>query len=272
MKKIFTITFFICIGCFVSSINAQCNMDNNYFQAGEVTEYDLYVKWGILNSKGGNAAMRVQNTTYQGKDAYKMTLTSSSQGAARKIFSLDDTLTCFVSKDIVPLAYWKDAHEGGDYTKERVTYSYPGNGKVNVRTVRHKNGTLRFDENISFNNCAYDLMSIVFYARTLDFIDLKQGRTKKVDFVSGKKKNSMQIVYGGTERIKANDGNKYECLKLTLRLSDSAFEDEKDAMTVYITNDDNRMIVRMDSKLKVGSTRVILRSYKGNKYPIGTKR
>lgn len=251
---------------------SQCQIVNDYFQSGEITEYDLYMKWGLLSTKGGKATMKTQATTYAGQEAYKMTLTSSSQGTARKIFKLDDTLSCYMTKDLVPLAYLKDAHEGDDYTRERSTYSYPGDGTVSVRSVRHKNGNFKFDEVLAFNSCAYDLMSVVFFARTLDYSKMKDGIKVTLDFVSGKNKLNMQVIYDGTEKIKANDGVKYNCIKLTLRIMDDAFEDEKDAMKVYITDDANRMLVRMDSKLKIGSTRAMLKSYKGNKYPVGTKK
>ena len=84
----------------------------------------------------------------------------------------------------------------------------------------------------------------------------------------------MLIEYQGTENMKANDDKTYSCLKLVLSVmnaNEKAFEDKQEAMKVYITNDDNRMPVRLDSKLNVGSTRAILKSYKGNKYPVKTK-
>ena len=275
MKKMdyIKVWVFTCIASLVAlSGYSQCQIQNDFFDSGEVMEYDLYMKWGLLSTKGGYATMKTQNATYEGKDAYKMTLTSSSQGTARKIFKLDDTLSCYMSKDLIPLAYLKDAHEGGDYTRERLKYSYPGDGTVNVSAIRHKNGNFKFDEVINFNSCTYDLMSVVFFARTLDYSKMKNGIQVTIDFVSGKNKLNMQIIYEGTERIKANNDVKYNCIKLTLKIADDAFDDEKDAMKVYITDDANRMIVRMDSKLKVGSTRAVLKSYKGNKYPIGTKK
>ncbi|MDR1811148.1 MAG: DUF3108 domain-containing protein [Prevotella sp.] len=253
------------------SAYSQCPAVNDYFQAGETLEYDLYIKLGFLSTKGGTARLKTVSATYEGTDAYKMTLTSSSKGAARAIFELDDTLSCYTTKDLTPLAYFKDAHEGGDYTKERQKYAYSENGQASVRSVRYKNGKLKFNELLTFDGCAYDLMSVVFYARTLDYGQMKKGKQTSIDFISGRNKLNAQIIYDGTEKIKANDGVKYNCIKLSLKISDDAFEDDKNAMKVYLTDDDNRMIVRMDSKLKVGSTKVILKSYRGTLHPVGTK-
>lgn len=248
--------------------NAQCQIDNNYFQAGEHLTYDLYFKWGIVSKKAGVGSLRISNVIYDGQEAYKAALTSNSRGTARDIFKMDDTISCVISKEMVPLAFFKDAHEGDDYTKERVSYTYQPDNSVKVRTMRHKNGTFRFDETFHRPNCTYDMLSVVFYARTLDYAKMRKGDKVSVDFISGKKRLNMVIIHNGTEKLKVNDGNKYNCIKLSLKIADDAFKNEEDAMTVYITNDMNRMPIRIDTKLKIGNARVILSGFKGNRHSV----
>lgn len=255
----------------ITGASSQCNIENNYFQAGEQLSYDLYIKFAAT-IKGGYATLTTQNVRYDGQDAYRMTLVSESQGFARRVFELSDTLTCYTTKTLVPLAYKKDAHEGGDYTKERLAYSYPGGDAVKIRAIRHKNGDFKFDETLSFSGCTYDLMSVLFYARTLNYPQMKNGAETKVNFVTGKSKVSMRIVYNGKESVKANDNKKYNCVKLTLYIQDDAFDGGKEAMKVYITDDNNRMPIKLETKLKVGSTRAVLKSYKGVKHPVNIAR
>jgi len=252
----------------IVKLQAQCQIENNYFQAGETLNYDLHFKWGILSKKAGVATLKVTNATYGGQDAYKISLSSSSRGAAREFFKMDDTISAVITRDMVPLAFFKDANEDDDYTKERITYTYMPNNSVKIRTMRHKNGTFRFDETFYRQNCTYDMLSVVFYARTLNYNSMKKGDKVSVDFVSGKKRLNMVIVHSGTEKLKVNDGSKYNCIKLSLKIADDAFQNEEDAMTVYITQDQNRMPIRIDSKLKIGNARVILNNYKGNKHPV----
>lgn len=260
--------YILAISIFILSLsglqlNAQkCKVQNNVFQAGETISLDLYFKYGLLYTKAGSSRLTVQNTTYTGKQAYKLTLYAASSGAVEKFFSLKDTITSYVTTDLVPLAFYKDAHEGGDETHEVTTYSYSGN-QTTIKAKRTKNGSQRYDETLTTTNCIYDYLSVVFYARTLDYSNMKKGDKATVEFMSGKNKMGMEIIYEGTERIKANNGKKYSCIKLSLRISDDAFADEEEAMKVYITNDNNRLVVRMDSKLKIGSTRAILKSYSG---------
>lgn len=249
-----------------ATLRAQCPIENNYFQSGEILTYDLYIKLG-LTVKGGYAKLTTNSVNYKGKDAYRMTLVSQSEGFARKIFPLNDTLTCYTTKNLVPLAYLKNAHEGDDVTIEKMTYSHSGEN-VEIKTVRHKNGNFKFDETLNFKGCTYDMMSILFYARALDYEEMTNGSERKVNFVSGKSKVSMRVVYNGKEKVKANNGKKYNCVKLTLYIMDKAFDNGQEAMKVYITDDSNRMPIHLETKLKVGSTKVILKSYKGNKHPV----
>lgn len=268
MKK--TTWIVIMISVLISlNAGAQCKINNTFFQAGEELTYDLYFKYGLVNTKAGSSSLKTTAEKFNNTDAYRMRLLAQSSGAARKLFSLNDTLTCYTTKDLVPLAYLKNAREGKSYTVERVVYTYGSQG-VSLITKREKNGEFRFEEMITSPTCMYDMMSVVFYARTLNYTGMKKGDTSKTDFISGRKKVSMVIEYGGIETVEANDDKKYSCIKLTLSIMDDAFSDKKEAMKVYITNDNNRLPVRLDSKLNIGSTRAILKSYKGNMHPVKT--
>lgn len=274
MKK--TVLIFFTLLMLVSihtNAQSQCKVTNNQFNAGEELSFDLYFKYGLIFTKAGNSSLKTVATHYGGKDAYKMSLIAQSTGAASKLFSLNDTLSSYVTKDLVPLHFKKNAHEGKENTDESVTYTYTSSG-VNIHTKRIKNGEQRFDETFTSESCVYDMISVVYYARTLNYSSMKKGDSSTVEFISGKKKVYMTIEYGGLETIKANDNNKYECIKLVLSITNGnklAFEDKEEAMKVYITNDENKMPVRLDSKLKVGSTRAMLKSYKGNRYTVKTK-
>lgn len=249
---------------FTIQAGAQCEAQNNCFKGGEFLDYDLYFKYGLLYTKAGKSTLSVDNAKYKGKDAYKMMLTANSSGAAKAVFSISDTLISYTTKSIVPLAYLKNAHEGGDYRTERATYDYSSGG-VKLRNINKKNNRLRYDTTLVSNSCIYDMLSIVYYCRTLNYDNMKKGDRTTVSFLSGRKKVNMHIVHQGEESISANDGRKYNCIKLSLMINERAFEDTNEAMKVYITDDLNRIPIRIDSKLKVGSTRALLKSYRGQR-------
>lgn len=261
----YILIIFLIFGCVHS--NAQCKIENIYFKAGEELIYDMYFKYGLINTKAGKSSMTISNDKLDGADVLKMQLIGNTSGFASKFVSLSDTLSSFMTKGLVPLAYFKNAHETGDYTIEKATYSYHNN-KIIINTNRIKNGEPRFDEELSSESCIYDMLSVVYYARTLDYSTMKKGDKVSISFLSGRNIANMSIEDHGIEVVNANDNKKYECIKLVLVINADAFEDKKEAMTVYITNDSNRIPVRIDSKLKIGSTRAVLKNHKGNLHPV----
>jgi hypothetical protein len=261
MIKLILVPFIV---LFSIQLKAQCEVENNSFRGGEYLEYDLYFKYGLIFTKAGISTMSVTDAQYKNKRAYKMMLTANALGAAKAIFYISDTLTSYTTKALVPLAYLKDAHEGSDYRTERAAYDY-STGKVKLRNINKKNEDLRYDTTLVSNDCMYDMLSIVYYARTLNYGNMKKGDEVTVSFLSGRKKVNMTIVHQGVESVAANDRRKYNCIKLSLMINERAFEDKNEAMKVYITEDPNRIPIRIDSKLKVGSTRALLKSYKGQR-------
>lgn len=249
------------------SLNAQTKLKNNAFEAGEEITYDLYYKYGILNMKGGKATINTVATSYEGKDAYKLTVHATSRGLVGSLFSVDDTLTSYMDKNLVPLLFVKGADELGDYTRERHIYTYE-NGKTSIRTIRHRNGEFKFDEIITTNKCTYDVASILAYARTLDYSNMKKGDNTEVQFITGKRLVNMYIRHRGTTSLRVNNGNTYDAVELSLMILDDAFVDQEEAMRVWITNDENKLPLQIYTKLKVGEMRSILKDFSGTKHPL----
>ena len=252
---------------FSLSLVGQTKINNNAFDTGEKLTYDLYYRYGLINMKGGLATLNTESTTYNGTNAYKMTLHASTGGLVNSIYNVNDTLTGFMDRNIVPLLFTKGAAEGKDYTRERQVYKY-SNGKASIRTIRHRNGELSFDENVNTDRCTYDMMSILAYARTLDYSSMKRGDNTQVQFITGRRLVNMYIRYLGTSSMKVNNGKTYDALELSLMVLDKAFVDQEEAMKVWLTNDENKLPLQIDSKLKIGTMRVVLKDFSGNKHPL----
>ena len=173
-----------------------------------------------------------------------MTLHASTGGLVGSMFSVNDTLTSYMDKSLVPLLFIKGASEGKDYTRERQIYSYQ-NGTTSIRAIRLRNEKLIFDETITTNRGTYDMMSILAYARTLDFSKMQRGDNTQVQFISGRRLVNMYIRYMGTSSMKANNGKTYEALELSLMILDKAFVDQEEAMRVWLTNDENKLPIQI---------------------------
>lgn len=245
----------------------QCKVDNTFFQSGEKLYYDMYAKFGFVAPYAGELKLSVEDGNYKGKGDYKITFQTNTSGLANTIYPTHDTLYSYMTKDIVPIAYFKDALENGDYTEEELYYDYASDGRINLHTKRNKNGEFRFDEKLTSDTCIYDMVSVVYYARTIDFDAMKKNDKVSINFISGKKKSQLEIQYKGNKNVKGNDGKKYDCAELALNFTAGGTSGKtQEMMKVYVTRDKNRIPIEIITQLKkLGSIRGVIREYKGLK-------
>lgn len=225
--------------------------------------YNLSFKYGLIHARAGYGQLSVKPMTHEGERAYRMDLISHSTGLLRKVFKLDDTLSCAVTEGLRPLWYEKRAHEGKDDIWERVDYRYHKDGRIEARSQRIRNGELSYDKTLPLGAVTYDMMSIVYYVRTLDFSSMPKGASRQVTFLSGATPVKMNVIMRGLDRVEDAGGHIHECYKLTLAILDPAFTNPKEAMTVFLTADGKAVPIRMDTKLRIGSARAVLKDAGG---------
>jgi hypothetical protein len=248
-----------------TTTNGQCRVPNNAFASGEKIAYDLYFNYGIINARAGKGSLSVTEANYRGVNAYKTVMTLNTSGLAGNIYSVNDTLTSFVDKDLRPLLFTKEAAEGKDYSVERQAYSYQNN-QITIRAVRTWNGEERFDETVSTGSCTYDYLSVLSYVRNIDYTGMNPGDRHFIQFISGRRLVQMYVNYLGTSSVKANNGKRYEVINLSMTIQDDAFTNQKEALNASITNDENRIPIVIDTHLKMGMVRAVLKDVSGQRH------
>lgn len=266
-QKLICILSYLMFSFFAQKIFAQCEIENTAFQSGEKITYDLYFKYGVLNAKAGVGMLTTTTANLNGKSVYKTQLKANTSGVANNMYPVHDTLTGYMDMKLVPLLFTKETFEGGDYSTERQSYSY-NNGKIIIRVIRYWKGKLAFEDTVTTEKCTYDYVSVLNYARNLDYSGMQPGENIHIQFISGRKIVNMYIRYLGTTEVKVNDGNTYDAVELSLMILDDAFADQKEAMRVSLTNDLNRLPLIIEIGLKIGSLRIVLKDYSGIRHPI----
>ena len=85
-----------------------------------------------------------------------------------------------------------------------------------------------------------------------------------------KKIYDLTVKYSGEETIKLKNKKKYKALKFTPKLvTGDIFEDE-DAMTIYVSNDENHVPLYIEAKIKVGYVKVMLNDIQNTKSPMSS--
>ena len=76
----------------LSTLMAQCPVENTAFKSGEKLEYKLYFNWKFIWKTAGTASMTTQSVNYKGQQAYQTDLITRTAKMADRFFQMRDTL------------------------------------------------------------------------------------------------------------------------------------------------------------------------------------
>ncbi len=269
MKKIYHIIFLLLLAANflgASPLSAQVLKQSPAYKSGETLKCNLYFNWQFIWVKAGGASLVIRDTIFDGRPAYRMTLMSSTNKHADKFFRMRDTLTTVFSPDMRPLYYRKASAEGKRFYLNEVRYKYLDNGKVNVWQSYRRDADPPIYKEEVVDGMVYDMMSLLAYARTLDFASLKVGERMTFPVATGKRIEPQHLIYRGKARTKADDGYYYDCIIVSLvEIEDGK---EHDIIDFYVTDDANHLPILLDLALNFGSAKARISDKKGLLYPL----
>ncbi len=244
-------------------------MDFNTFEVGETLTYKINYKWTAINMTAGKATFHLNETTYNGKPTYHAKCVGRTASAFNWFYEVDDNYESYIDKQSMrPVKFSLDINEG-KYSEQTQYEFFHDNNKANVN-FRIKKGTVKTkNEDVSISTCAQDIVSILYYTRSLDFSKFKEGETVHIDLFTSEKIKPVYFRYLGKEVVKTKIG-KVRCIKLSPYLleGDAFGEGGDDKMIIYATDDANKLPVLIESPVTIGKVKVHLTDYKGLKHPI----
>lgn len=249
-----------------SVAQAQCTFRNTAFKSGEFLTYNLYYNWQFVWVKAGTASMYTVQSSYHGRPAYRASLTTRGNNRVDQMFVLRDTLLCYSSLNMEPLYFRKGAREGKRYGVDEVFYTY-NNGKVHLRQHQITSSGEHLWTNNNVNYCVYDMLNIFLRARSFNPTGWKNGHEIDFPIADGRHVNPARLRYAGKVNIKADNGVKYRCLKLSyLEKEDNKY---KRIVDFYVSDDDNHVPMRLDMFLRFGAAKAFLVNMRGLRNPVG---
>lgn len=264
-SRIITLPLLIVLS--VMTANAQCTFRNTAFKSGEFLSYNLYYNWKFVWVKAGTASMSTVESRYQGKPAYRASLTTRGNNRVDDLFVLRDTLLCYSGTDMSPLYFRKGAREGKRYTVDEVFYDYRG-GRQHMKLHRRKNdGSDEWKEMVA-GECTFDMLNIFLRARSFNPEGWKKGNEVHFPMADGRKATPALLKYRGKTTVKADNGLKYRCLQLSYMEKEDG--EYKEIVRFYVSDDTNHIPVRLDMFLRFGSAKAFLVGTKGLRNPVSS--
>ncbi len=235
-------------------------IENTSFKVGEYLKYRIH--YGIIDA--GIAELTVKSkTTKVGRPVYHLVGKGRSVGMAEWFFKTRDTYETYMDTEaLVPWEFVRDVDEGGYKIKRHLLFDHYNNNARDLEENPVK--TYSIPQN------AQDLLSTFYYSRCLPTDGLVKGQTIPVDVFLDHEPFSFQYKYLGIETVKTEFG-KVRCKKFMPVVQSGRVFKDKEGITLWVTDDKNKIPVRLEAELAVGSIKMDLMAYKNIMYPIDFK-
>ncbi len=293
MKKWILLCLFICLGIVFhanaskssknkgsspASINETCSlpMDYNTFKASEKLTFKIYYNWSALWMKAGNVTFELSNDQLDNKSVYHVECEGRTASAFNWVYEVDDRYETYIDPEtLLPLKYIRDIKEG-KFTKKNQFRFFHDRNEVHI-DHRIRMGELKAKNEVApIKSCTQDMLSALYYARAFDFknSNLTIGDTIPVDIFLDGKSYDVHLRYLGKDelKIKLGKASSFRCLKFApLLISSYAFGEGGETMVIWISDDDNKLPLYIESPLRVGWGKAYLTEYENLAHPLDAK-
>ncbi len=213
----------------------------------ERLNYQIVYHWGAIWKHAGDATLSVTRSG----NGYNAMLTGKTRSWADKIYTVRDTLKCSMGSNFRPIKYEKFTHENNYYAHDVVSFNSSGSGTT-ANCARYRKDKPTATISLSHSGAAYDMLSVFYMLRNLDFAKMEANKVYKSCVFSGKKKETLTIKYVGIQPLQLRDKSRYQAFHVVLTFTVGNGTKSSDDIDVYISTDAQRIPLLVVGKLKIG--------------------
>jgi uncharacterized protein DUF3108 len=252
MKKIqlLLIALFIIQGSF--------SQEKSAFDTGEWLKFRMsYSGW----MKAGNATLQIKDNVIKEKPVYHVVGKGWTTGAIKWFFKVKDRYESYFDKETgLPYKFIRDINEGGYIKKLEIDFDQV-NQKAYINDKKQKKTYI-----IDTKPNIQDMVSAYYYLRNKIEVDsLILGDEIETDMFFDKENFGFKLKYLGEEVIRTKFG-KVKTLKFRPYVMAGRVFKEEESLTLWVSNDKNRIPLRIKADLAIGSLRADLEAFKGLKH------
>jgi hypothetical protein len=230
------------------------NVKQPVFQVGEELNYKL--RYGFLTAAEATIRVESTDTKFDNKPVHHLVAEGRTAGSFNVFYKVRNRYDSYIDQeDLTPYLYTENIREA-NYRRTDKARFYQDQKKI----VSNK-GTFKGDGQ------TFDLLSAYYFARSLDISKLDIGSKFSLDYFLDDEVTTLQIQYVGKERVKTSLGY-FNCLKFSPSIQPGRIFRKDSKLYLWITDDGNRIPVKAQVEILVGSVTLEIISAKGLKYPL----
>jgi hypothetical protein len=256
VKKVAALVILVFITTRITAGDDFCRIRNTSFASRERISLIVFYNALGLYVNAGTANLTVTTENLFNKPVYHITGTGATNSKYDWIFKVRDRYETYIdTSTLQPYKFIRNVDEGGYKKYENITFNQTTHTAITTQGV------------YKIPTCIQDVVGAVYYARNINFNNYKAGDKIAFNLFLDNEVYNMYIRYEGKETIKTRYG-KFRAIKFKpLLLKGSIFEGGE-RMTVYVSDDGNKVPLRIESPLLVGSVKVDMMSYENLRYPL----
>jgi len=262
MKKLFFILSCILICTLKTNAQDLRVVNNEYFQRGEKIVYKVYYDSFVTgNVNAGEASLEIEkeDRIVANRSTMHVIGLGKTKGLFNLFFKVVNRYETYIDeKAIAPLLFIRRINEGGYKKSQDVTFNH------------FKNLAISNTATVPVTDYIQDIISAFYYARTIDIKDIKKGDEFPINFFLDDSVYTTKIIFDGRENIKTDLGT-FKCLRFKPMVLSGTVFSQPYPMTLYISDDKNRVPIMAESGILVGSIKMELIKYSGLKNPLTSK-
>jgi hypothetical protein len=238
---------------------------NESFVRGEVLKFKM--TYGIFTVGRGSATIHPNYFKLNNRDCYKVDVFAETVGMVNWVTDIKNQYGAYVdTAAIIPHMFYRRQREGR-YKKDEQTYFDHQNRTIKVRTADKKTGKFKDPVVYEATPQVRDMISGFLYLRIMDFSDLKKNDTVIVTGFFEDEFYKLNIVYKGKETIRTKVG-KIRTLVFKPLMPKNQLFDGENSITAYFSDDKNRIPIKIDAQMFIGSAGVELTDHSGLRNPL----
>lgn len=228
-------------------------IENNAFGIGERLSFS--VNYGFINA--GDAVMSIPRyDTLEGRQCYRVEFTVNSLESFAWVYKVEDHYLTFIDVDaIAPLKFEQHIREG---TYRRDFVAQFDQAKHVAKTT---DGTYRIPDYV------HDIMSAFYYVRTVDFSGYMVGETTTLYNFYKDTSYTLLVRFLGRQELEVEAGT-FKTIVVEPLVKEGGLFKSEGRIVIWLSDDDRKIPVRVNTKVVIGSIDVELTSYSGLNGPL----
>lgn len=243
------------------------NTENTTFQSGEELVYAIYYNLNFIWVPAGEVTFKINDLGSQ----YHLAATGRTYKSYEWFYKVRDNYDTYVDKStLLPNYSEREVNEGTYRLYDKISYDQKGKKayfeRGNNKNAIEKKGT------VNLNDYMHDVLSVVYYSRTLNYENAKVGQEFPVKLMLDEEIYPLQYKFLGKETKKIRDQGTWSTIKFTPKVVSGHVFKEGSEMKIWASDDANKIPLMIESPVSVGSVKVVLKSWKGLKYDVSAKK